>query len=229
MIPWLGRKPLFPSVEQALAEPNGLLAAGGALDCEWLLAAYRRGIFPWFNADEPILWWSPNPRLVLYPEKIIVRRSLDKTLRNKAWTISIDQCFAEVMRACAAPRAGQQGTWISPAMQEAYLALHAQGYAHSVETWLDGQLVGGLYGVLLGRVFFGESMFSRMADASKVALVHWGRILQAAGVVLIDCQVPTAHLQSMGAELMSRADFSACLAAYAQVEGPVGLGAELWR
>ncbi len=198
----------FPSVENALREPNGLLAVGGDLSPERLLEAYSKGIFPWFNADEPILWWSPNPRMVLFPEEIKISRSLRKTLKKEHYQIRTDDSFTQVMHACASPRKGQAGTWIHPKMIAAYTALHEMGLAHCVETWMDGELVGGLYGVALGKVFFGESMFSYVPDASKIALVHLAKQLQRWEFGLIDCQVKTGHLTSLGAREISRCEFS---------------------
>ena len=202
----------FPPVETALAEPNGLLAMGGDLSVERLLAAYRHGIFPWFNPGEPILWWSPDPRMVLVPGEIRVTRSLAKRMRNAGFEVRLDTAFVEVMRACAAPREGAGGTWISSAMVAAYTRLFDAGYAHSVETWHAGRLVGGLYGVAIGRMFYGESMFSREPDASKVALVRLARQLQHWNFGLIDCQMETPHLASLGAHTMPRAEFTARLA-----------------
>ncbi|MBS1185322.1 MAG: leucyl/phenylalanyl-tRNA--protein transferase [Proteobacteria bacterium] len=202
----------FPPVETALAEPNGLLAMGGDLSVERLLAAYRHGIFPWFNPGEPILWWSPDPRMVLVPGEIRVTRSLAKRMRNAGFEVRLDTAFVEVMRACAAPREGAGGTWISSAMVAAYTRLFDVGYAHSVETWHAGRLVGGLYGVAIGRMFYGESMFSREPDASKVALVRLARQLQHWNFGLIDCQMETPHLASLGAHTMPRAEFTARLA-----------------
>ncbi len=207
MIPWLERGAPFPSVEEALQEPNGLLAAGGELSPERLLSAYRRGIFPWYGEDEPILWWSPDPRMVLFPEEFIVSRSLRKTVRNTAYEIRFDRAFDEVMAACAEPRAGQPGTWITDEMRSAYNRLHLMGHAHSVETWMDGSLAGGLYGVALGRVFFGESMFSRRTDASKLAMVALVNKLRADGYGMIDCQVHSEHLESLGARNIARSEF----------------------
>jgi leucyl/phenylalanyl-tRNA--protein transferase len=219
----------FPPVESALRDPNGLLAMGGDLSLERLLDAYRHGIFPWFNPGDPILWWSPDPRMVLAPQDIRVTRSLAKRIRNGGFELRVDSAFVEVMRACAAPRApagrvsggaplaepaprdDDVGTWISPAMVAAYTRLFDAGYAHSVETWHDGVLVGGLYGVAIGRMFFGESMFSRMPDASKVALVHLARQLRQWGFGMIDCQMETAHLASLGARTMPRVVFTARL------------------
>lgn len=219
MIPWLTGRPDFPPVERALSEPGGLLAAGGELSPPWLLAAYRRGIFPWFNPGEPILWWSPDPRLVLVPGEIHIGRSLAKTLRQRRFELRFDTAFARVVAACAAPREPGGGTWITPEMQAAYVRMHELGYAHSVETWVDGELVGGLYGMALGRAFFGESMFSRRSDASKVALAHLARHLERQNFAVIDCQMTTAHLLSLGAREVPRSAFCAGLAQWTQ-EGP---------
>ena len=211
-ITWLapdGDREWFPPLEQVLDEPEGLLAAGGDLSVPRLLAAYRRGIFPWYSAGQPVLWWSPNPREVLVPGEFRCSRSLGKTLRNRGFGVTFDSDFAAVVDACAARREHSPGTWITPEMRAAYCALHAQGHAHSVEVRLDGALVGGLYGVLLGRVFFGESMFSRERDASKVALARLSERAIVAGVQLIDCQLPTPHLRSLGSKPMARHDFSA--------------------
>lgn len=232
MIPWLTDRPAFPPLTQALANPPGLLAAGGALDPEWLLAAYRRGIFPWFSAGEPILWWSPDPRLVLRPEEIRITRSLRRTLRQRRFEVRFDTAFDAVMAACAAPREPGGGTWITAEMQAAYCRMHELGYAHSVESWQDGRLVGGLYGIALGQAFFGESMFSRVSDASKVALAHLARFLESRGYAVIDCQMTTPHLLSMGAREMPRADFAAGLAHWTQAGAapqrwPAGAGAAI--
>lgn len=212
MIAWLGPEPDFPPLSAALAEPNGLLAAGGALSPEWLLAAYGRGIFPWFNQGEPILWWSPDPRLVLFPQELHISRSLRRVLRRGRFEVRTDSAFAQVLRACAAPRACSAATWITPQMQQAYLRMHELGHAHSVECWLGEELVGGLYGMALGRIFFGESMFSTVRDASKVALAHLSRLLVARGYVMIDCQMTTPHLLSMGAREIPRHRFCRILA-----------------
>ncbi|POZ60901.1 leucyl/phenylalanyl-tRNA--protein transferase [Chromobacterium alticapitis] len=211
MIPWLGPEPVFPPAAQALSHPNGLLAAGGDLSPRRLLCAYSQGIFPWFSEGEPILWWSPAPRMVLFPEELKVSRSLAKTLRNLDYEIRVDTAFADVMRACAEPRPGQDGTWIVPEMQAAYCRLHGLGYAHSFETWMDGELAGGLYGVSIGRMFYGESMFSHRPDASKLAFVHMVRHLAGQGVEMIDCQMHTSHLASLGARLVPRDVFLATL------------------
>ena len=178
----------FPDVELAEREPDGLLAVGGDLEPARLINAYHRGIFPWYSKGQPILWWAPDPRTVLFPERLKVSRSLRKTLRKGWFEVSVDQAFADVVEACGAPRKGEDGTWILPDMMRAYLRLHRGGWAHSVEVWQADRLVGGLYGVALGQVFFGESMFSRVSDASKVALTHLADRLQAWGYRLVDCQ-----------------------------------------
>ncbi|HET6656209.1 MAG TPA: leucyl/phenylalanyl-tRNA--protein transferase, partial [Gammaproteobacteria bacterium] len=196
----------FPPVTGALAEPNGLLAAGGDLSVARLLAAYRRGIFPWYEDGQPILWWSPDPRMVLFPNELHLSRSLRKTLRRETFEVTVDRAFAEVIEACAAPR-DDLGTWLTDEMKQAYLRLHQAGYAHSVEAWRDGRLAGGLYGIELGRVFFGESMFSRESDASKVALAHLCR----RDYDLIDCQIDSPHLRRLGAKTIPRREFLACL------------------
>lgn len=197
----------FPPVD--LASPEGLLAIGGDLRSERLLQAYRAGIFPWYNEGQPILWWSPDPRAVLYPKQLKLTRSLKKTLRQGKFRITLDQAFSQVMQACAAPRARrpEEGTWITQDMLTAYKRLHQQGYAHSVEAWCEQELVGGLYGVALGKVFFGESMFSRATDASKVAFAHLVRQLRDWGFCLIDCQVSSTHLISLGAQEIRRQRF----------------------
>jgi leucyl/phenylalanyl-tRNA--protein transferase len=194
-------------VERALRDPNGLLAAGGDLSTARLLEAYRHGIFPWYSEGEPILWWSPDPRMVLVPEELAVSRSFGKTLRNARYEIRFDTCFDDVMSGCAAPRAGQPGTWITAEMRAAYNRLHRMGYAHSVETWMEGELAGGLYGVAVGGVFFGESMFTRRTDASKLALAGLVKKVRAEGFGVIDCQMHTAHLESLGARPVARREF----------------------
>ncbi len=209
----------FPDVSEALEEPNGLLAVGGELSAECLLHAYRRGIFPWYGEAQPVLWWSPDPRMVLFPRELHVSRSLRKTLRRHPYRITMDRCFAEVVAACAAPRRDEAGTWITPEMAAAYRHLHELGFAHSVEAWRDGRLVGGLYGVAIGRVFFGESMFHRERDASKVAFVWLVRSLQARGFGLVDCQVATPHLARLGAREIPRARFIALLDRYCELPG----------
>ena len=208
MIPWLDSGDPFPEVERALAEPNGLLAAGADLSLPRLLEAYRNGIFPWFSHDQPILWWSPDPRMVLFPAELKVSRSLARTLRSTRFEVRADTAFDAVIEGCRQPRRGESGTWITEEMAEAYGTMHRTGFAHSVETWLDGKLVGGLYGVALGRAFFGESMFARVSDASKVALVALARQLQHWGFGVIDCQMNTAHLASFGAREIPRAEFT---------------------
>lgn len=224
MLPWLSSdRVAFPDVEHALDDPDGLLAAGGALTPDWLLAAYRQGIFPWYSDGQPILWWSPDPRMVLFPEEVRIRRSLAKRLRNAGFTVSVDHDFEAVIDACATSRAHREGTWITPEMQSAYLTLHDLGYAHSVEVWRGQSLVGGLYGVALGNVFFGESMFSQENDASKVALVHLAHHLQQHGGGLIDCQMHTGHLLRMGARDIARRDFIDYLDRYAR-QGPGAFG-----
>ncbi len=202
----------FPPLDQALDEPEGLLAAGGDLSPARLMAAYRRGIFPWYSAGQPVLWWAPDPREILTPDEFKCSRSLAKTLRNRGFELDFDRAFAEVVTACAARREHSTGTWITPEMHAAYCDLNARGHAHSVEVRLGGELVGGLYGVLLGRVFFGESMFSRERDASKVALAWLVKRGLVAGLQLIDCQLPTPHLRSLGSRPMPRGEFSALVA-----------------
>jgi len=197
----------FPSVETALQDPNGLLAVGGDLSATRLLVAYQNGIFPWFSSDQPILWWSPDPRMVLFPGDFHVSRRLKKTIRQNKFQLTLDTHFEDVMRACAQPRPNQPETWITPAMLQAYVELHQQGYAHSFETWQNGKLVGGLYGIAIGQVFFGESMFSFQTDASKVAFVHAVSFLIQWGYELIDCQVTSEHLASFGAADISRQQF----------------------
>lgn len=204
----------FPPVNKALSDPNGLLAIGGCLSAPRLLNAYRSGVFPWFNPGEPILWWSPSPRLVLFPSQLHISRSLAKKLRKNEFAITLDHCFLRVMQACAKPRRNEAGTWISPDMLKAYMGLHQQGAAHSIEVWQGRQLVGGLYGVAIGQVFFGESMFHTVADASKVALVYLAQYLLAWGFKLIDCQVRTEHLSSMGAQEIDRQQFMKLLNDY---------------
>ncbi len=208
----------FPDVEFALTQPNGLLAVGGDLGVERLLGAYRRGIFPWFSEGQPILWWAPDPRAVLFPSALRVSRSLSKSLRNRGYEVTRNRAFRAVVRACAAPRAERPDTWITDRMLAAYCELHRAGHADSYEIWQRGDLVGGLYGVHLGAVFFGESMFSRSRDASKVALVH----LCAAGFEMIDCQLPTQHLASLGAQMIRRHRFVALLDRWCEAGAPEG-------
>ena len=219
--PWLiaANDPVdwFPPVEHALTSPDGLLAIGGDLRRERLLHAYRQGIFPWYSEGQPPLWWSPDPRCVLFPERFRRSRSLRRTLRREAFRVTVDEAFEQVLEACATvPRGGQDGTWITPDMSRAYAALHRAGDAHSVECWRDGTLAGGLYGVAIGRVFFGESMFSRRSDASKVALDRLCR----GGYALIDCQMSTPHLLSLGCECVSRASFVTQVERWCEVPAP---------
>ena len=215
MIPWLGRDDPFPPLDNALKQPNGLLAAGADLSPQRLLSAYRQGIFPWYSQGEPILWWSPDPRMVLIPSELKISRSLAKTLRNREHEIRFDSAFDAVLQGCAsrgaaaaAPDAATSGTWITDDMRAAYLRLHELGYAHCAETWIDGELAGGLYGVAIGRMFYGESMFTRVRDASKMAMVHLVRRLQRHGYGMIDCQMHTAHLASLGARAIPRRELS---------------------
>ena len=212
----------FPHPDRALTEPDGLLAAGGNLTPRRLLRAYRMGIFPWYSADQPILWWSPDPRLVLLPECLKVSRSLRKTLRKGLLAITADTAFEQVVAACAGPRQGEPGTWITSEMFRAYCRLHRLGHAHSIETWQQGELVGGLYGVALGQVFYGESMFSWISDASKIALVALAAQLQRWEFAVIDCQVTTAHLLSMGAVDIPRSSFLQLLECYCPQPGQPG-------
>lgn len=215
MLTWLNRASLeFPALNKALREPNGLLAAGGDLSSARLLAAYRHGCFPWYQDGQPLLWWSPNPRTVLQPDNLHISRSLRKVLRSDQFSVTFDHNFAEVIRACAEPRDEECGTWITEEMQAAYLQLHKQGYAHCVEVWQHDKLVGGLYGLAIGKLFFGESMFSRTSNASKVGFVTLVSALKAAGFMLIDCQMPTDHLSSLGAHNITRDDFAEYLAKY---------------
>lgn len=209
MLTQLGPSPdaSFPGPDEALEEPNGLLAYGGCLSVTRLLSAYRQGIFPWFSENDPILWWSPDPRWVLHPGDLKVSRSLEKRMRRGDLRVSFDRAFSRVIRACALPRTGQDGTWISPSMVAAYEKLFEAGYAHSFETWSEDTLVGGLYGVGIGKVFFGESMFHQISDASKVAFVSACENLCAWGYELVDCQVHTGHLERFGARPMSRTEF----------------------
>jgi leucyl/phenylalanyl-tRNA--protein transferase len=222
MIPWLMREDPFPPPERALAEPNGLLAVGGDLSLARLLEAYRQGIFPWFGRGEPILWWSPDPRMVLLPEAFRLSRSLARRLRRGDFQVRADTAFERVMQACAEPRPGQPGTWIGTEMRVAYGELHRLGHAHSVETWRGDELVGGLYGVAIGRAFYGESMFSRASDASKVALAQLVAQLRRWGFGLIDCQMETAHLASLGARPIPRAEFGRRLAELVHLPGVPG-------
>jgi leucyl/phenylalanyl-tRNA--protein transferase len=210
MIFWLDpeSKPRFPQTARALDEPAGLLAAGGRLSVDWLLAAYSLGIFPWFSEGEPILWWSPAPRTVLYPAEFHASRSLRKLERQGRYRIEEDRDFDAVIRACAEDRPDQRGTWINAQMTEAYIEMHRAGFAHSVECYAGDRLVGGLYGIALGKVFFGESMFSRVPNASKLCLKH---LADCGRFEMIDCQLPTGHLHSLGAREIDRAEFEAAL------------------
>jgi leucyl/phenylalanyl-tRNA--protein transferase len=208
MIPWLDPEELwFPHPSTALDQPPGLLAAGGDLSPERLLKAYSMGIFPWYEDQQPILWWSPDPRAVLFPAEFRLRRSLRKILRNKPFTVSFDKNFAGVIQACSLPRSYSEETWITREMAAAYQVLHEAGHAHSLEVWHDDSLVGGLYGVALGKVFFGESMFSTQRDASKIALCALARHLENSGFELLDCQMHSTHLEFMGSRSIPREDF----------------------
>ena len=219
MLAWLEPGDPFPPVERALKEPNGLLAAGGELSVGRLLDAYRHGIFPWFSGAEPLLWWSPDPRMVLHCDELKVPRSLAKSVRNKGYELRIDSAFGEVLRGCATR---PEGTWLGKGMKTAYLRLHSQGYAHSFETWKGNELVGGLYGVAIGRMFYGESMFSRATDASKVALVHLIACLRKKQFPLVDCQMNTPLLASLGAREIPRRNFLRALAALVNYAEPPG-------
>nr|WP_034341206.1 leucyl/phenylalanyl-tRNA--protein transferase [Herbaspirillum sp. B39] len=215
MIAWLDLDTPFPDVSRALADPAGLLAAGADLSPQRLLEAYRHGIFPWFSEGQPILWWSTDPRMVLRTDHFVVSDSLKKTLRriersrhgDGLWQVTFDTVFEQVMQGCAGPRRHEQGTWISPEIMAGYTGLHRAGYAHSSEVWLNGELVGGAYGVSIGRMFYGESMFARVSDASKVALAQLVFFLRSHGVEMIDCQQETSHLASLGARPIPRSDF----------------------
>ncbi len=200
---------LFPPVE--LADESGILAVGGDLSEKRLIKAYSQGIFPWYSPGEPILWWSPDPRFVLYPEKIKISRSMRQILKRKTFTITFDQAFPEVIKNCSKPRDDDMGTWITDEMTDAYIRLHNLGYAHSVEAWQDGRLAGGLYGVSLGTAFFGESMFTHVSNASKACFIVLTRYLEKAGFPIIDCQVHTSHLASLGAHFIPRSDFLAVI------------------
>jgi leucyl/phenylalanyl-tRNA---protein transferase len=212
----------FPPVDRALREPDGLLAVGGDLAVGRLIDAYRHGIFPWYGEGQPILWWSPDPRMVLMVDEFAPSRSLRRRVNAAAFEVRVDTAFDAVIRACAEPRGADGGTWITPAMIDAYRALHHAGYAHSVEAWHDGTLAGGLYGVALGRVFFGESMFTRATDSSKVALAHLVALVSAHGVPMIDCQQQTTHLASMGARPIARKEFAVRLGQLIHSNEPPG-------
>ena len=218
----------FPSVGNALDEPNGLLAAGGDLSPRRLLEAYRQGIFPWFSAGQPILWWSPDPRTVFATDKVHISTKLRRWLRDCEWTIRADSAFVEVMRACAAPRPNQPNTWITTEIVHAYTALHQLGYAHSIEVYEGRQLVGGIYGVAVGRMFFGESMFSARSNASKVALLALCRGLHGWGFPLLDAQVESTHLTSMGAFEIPRAQFVTAVAAHSRQTSVLGFWTDQW-
>lgn len=208
---------VFPSPE--LADPDGILAVGGDLSAERLLLAYRHGIFPWFSEGEPIIWWSPDPRFVLYPENIHVSKSMRRVFNQNRFSITINKAFHEVIQNCQdVPRRGQDGTWITDEMIDAYVFLHEKGFAHSAEAWQEGQLVGGIYGIAMGRCFFGESMFSKKSNASKAAFITLVQNLQEKGCLLVDCQVYTDHLHSLGAESISRSRFLEELAAGVSVK-----------
>ena len=210
----------FPDIDLALEDPDGLLAVGGDLSPERIINAYMQGVFPWFEEGQPILWWSPNPRMVLFPKDLHISRSLRKTLRKQIFTVTTDQEFEKVMLGCAASRQGQHGTWITPEMHKAYLNLHRLGVAHSVESWFEGQLVGGLYGLAIGKLFFGESMFCQKTDASKVAFTTLVQRLQQLDYELIDCQVFTHHLASLGAIELPRSEFRQYLLKhYGKIQG----------
>lgn len=214
----------FPDPAHALDDPNGLLAFGDDLSPQRLLAAYRRGIFPWYSQGDPLLWWSPDPRCVFMTDRVHIARRLRRSLRHSAWTLTIDRAFAQVMRECAAPRAYESGTWITPDLQRAYARLHELGHAHSLEVRDGEALIGGIYGVAIGRMFSAESMFSRVSDASKVALVALCRMLREHGFPLLDAQVPNPHLRRMGAIEWARADYLRALDDLAKQPGP-----DSWR
>jgi leucyl/phenylalanyl-tRNA--protein transferase len=207
VIPFLDSDDPFPPAELALQQPNGLLAAGADLSPSRLLDAYAQGIFPWFGSEDPLLWWSPDPRMVLYVRELRIARSLRRTIRSARFHVTLDTAFPAVIEGCAEPRPGQDGTWITPEMSAAYCRLFELGHAHSVEAWAGNRLAGGLYGVGIGRMFFGESMFSRESDASKVAFVHMVAQFGRWGLPLVDCQMPTSHLASFGAREIPRTDF----------------------
>jgi leucyl/phenylalanyl-tRNA---protein transferase len=215
----------FPPPQRALENPNGLLAVGGCLSPQRLINAYRNGIFPWYNSGEPILWWSPNPRLVLFPEQLHISSSLRKTLRKNLFEITVDRCFDQVMQACAESRAYAEGTWINQEMKSAYHKLHRMGIAHSIEVWEKQELVGGLYGVAIGKVFFGESMFYTRTNASKVAFVKLVDLIVSWGYKLIDCQVHTTHLVTLGAKEVDRNEFIFLLSQYC----PLNVADQAWQ
>ncbi len=207
-LPWLeSGSTTFPDTRTALSDPNGLLAAGDTLSTDQLLAAYQKGIFPWFEEGQPVLWWSPSPRLVLQPEQLHISKSMKKALRRQQYSVTTDTCFEDVIRACAEPRDEQDGTWITDEIIEAYCKLHDLGFAHSVEVWENDELVGGLYGIAMGKIFFGESMFSLASNASKTGFITLVENLKRLNYQLIDCQVHTDHLASLGATEISRVEF----------------------
>jgi leucyl/phenylalanyl-tRNA---protein transferase len=224
MIPFLRPGSPFPPAHRALKRPNGLLAAGGDLSVDTLVSAYTHGIFPWYSEGDPILWWSPDPRMVLASAELHVSRSLRRRLLRRDVRVSFDEAFPEVLAACAAPRSDETGTWLLPEMQAAYLTLRGLGLAHSIEVWMGKELIGGLYGVVIGRMFFGESMFSRRTDGSKLALAWLAAQLAVWGLPLIDCQMETEHLQSMGARPVARKLFLAWVADLCRQDGP-----PVWR
>ena len=225
MIPWLRAGAQFPPIDSALVDPDGLLAAGGDLSPPRLLEAYRHGIFPWYSEGQPILWWSPDPRTVLYLDEFKMPRSLRKVASQRRFDITVDFDFPGVISACAGPRGGARGTWITGEMMDAYIELHLEGHAHSVEAWIDDRLVGGLYGIVIGHMFFGESMFTRESDASKVALVRLVSLLKRLEMPMIDCQQETAHLIRFGARPIPRQVFAAELSRL--VNSPQAAGA--WK
>lgn len=214
-VPWLEPDIIkFPPVEQALEDPDGLLAAGGGLSVAWLVHAYRQGIFPWYEDGQPILWWSPDPRMVLIPEQLRISRSLAKQIRKQQFQVTFDSCFAEVIQACAESRDDGAGTWITEDIKAAYVRLFEAGIAHSVEVWADKQLVGGLYGIAQGQIFFGESMFSKTSNASKIGFAYLVKQLAIWDFKLVDCQVRSEHLSSLGAIEVSRREFGGYLKRY---------------
>ncbi len=210
----------FPPLESALSEPDGLLAAGADLTPERMLYAYRHGIFPWYDDGQPVLWWSPDPRTVIEPDKLHVSRSLARRLRRCGWTWTVSRRFSDVVEACAEPRKGQAGTWITNDMKAAYQLLHKADFARSIEIWEHDELIGGIYGLCIDRVFFGESMFSRATDASKAAIVALCHEMHATGMPLLDCQVHSSHLATLGAKSMARSEFSALLRQICALERP---------
>lgn len=218
MIPWLqNSSDPFPSIDKALVDPNGLLAAGGGLTKQRLISAYRSGIFPWYSPGEPVLWWSPDPRCVLIPDQLHISRSMRKRLKRKDYEVYFDRDFPAVIEACSEPRGDGEGTWITREMKHAYCGLHEQGMAHSIEVYIENQLVGGLYGIAMGKLFFGESMFSRSRDASKIAFIKMVEQLRNWGYVLIDCQVSNDHLFTLGATEIARDEFMSYLDQYRDV------------